>query len=203
MRKDKGICTLSNTADEWKPAQCTDIFSDRTKFLKNRGGAMQIRTVLFVIILGAIGGLAALNWETFNAPTELWLGVTTVQAPLGLVMLGLTAVLTAFFLVFIIYLQSSVLLEARRHAKELQANRELADQAEASRFTELRRFIELELRSVVQQDTETRTALLARLDRLDTELLAAMNQSGNTLAAYIGEVEDRLERDGKVDRPHG
>ena len=164
---------------------------------------MQIRTVLFVIILGAIGGLAALNWETFNAPTELWLGVTTVQAPLGLVMLGLTAVLTAFFLIFIIYLQSSVLLEARRHAKELQANRELADQAEASRFTELRRFIELELRSVVQQDTETRTALLARLDRLDTELLAAMNQSGNTLAAYIGEVEDRLERDGKVDRPHG
>lgn len=163
---------------------------------------MQIRTVLFVIILGAIGGLAALNWETFNAPTELWLGVTTVQAPLGLVMLGLTAVLTAFFLVFIIYLQSSVLLEARRHAKELQANRELADQAEASRFTELRRFIELELRSVVQQDAETRTALLARLDRLDTELLAAVNQSGNTLAAYIGEVEDRLERDGKVDRPH-
>lgn len=163
---------------------------------------MQIRTVLFVIILGAIGGLAALNWETFNAPTELWLGVTVVQAPLGLVMLGLTAVLTAFFLIFIIYLQSSVLLEARRHAKELQANRELADQAEASRFTELRRFIELELRSVVQQDTETRTALLARLDRLDTELLAAVNQSGNTLAAYIGEVEDRLERDGKVDRPH-
>lgn len=162
---------------------------------------MQIRTVLFVIILGAIGGLAALNWETFNAPTALWLGVTTVHAPLGLVMLGLTAVLTAFFLVFIIYLQSSVLLEARRHAKELQANRELADQAEASRFTELRRFIELEMRSIVQQDAETRTALLARLDRLDTELMAAVNQSGNTLAAYIGEVEDRLERDGKVDRP--
>lgn len=162
---------------------------------------MQIRTVLFVIILGAIGGLAALNWETFNTPTALWLGVTTVHAPLGLVMLGLTAVLTAFFLVFIIYLQSSVLLEARRHAKELQANRELADQAEASRFTELRRFIELEMRSIVQQDAETRTALLARLDRLDTELMAAVNQSGNTLAAYIGEVEDRLERDGKVDRP--
>lgn len=161
---------------------------------------MQIRTLLFVVILGAIGGLAALNWETFNAPTTLWLGVTSVQAPLGLVMLGLTAILTTFFLVFIIYLQSSVLLEARRHAKELQANRELADQAEASRFTELRRFIELEIRGIVQQDAETRTALLSRLDRMDAELLAAINQSGNTLAAYIGEVEDRLERDGKVVR---
>jgi hypothetical protein len=159
---------------------------------------MQIRTLLFVIILGAIGGLAALNWQTFNTPTALWLGVTTVQAPLGLVMLGLTALLTAFFLVFIVYLQSSVLLEARRHAKELQANRELADQAEASRFTELRRFIELEMQSVVRQDIDSRTALLARMDRLDAETLAAVNQSGNSLAAHIGEVEDRLERDGKV-----
>lgn len=159
---------------------------------------MQIRTLLFVIILGAIGGLAALNWEAFNTPTALWLGVTTVQAPLGLVMLGLTALLTAFFLVFIVYLQSSVLLEARRHAKELQANRELADQAEASRFTELRRFIELEMQAIVRQDGESRTALLARMDRLDAEILEAVSQSGNSLAAHIGEVEDRLERDGKV-----
>jgi len=159
---------------------------------------MKIRTFVFILILGAIAALAALNWETFNTPTELWLGVTTIYAPLGIVMLGLTAILTAFFLTFIIYLQSSVLLEARRHAKELQVNRELADQAEASRFTELRHFIETELQSVVRQDGETRTALLARLDRLDASVVAAVDQSGNSLAAQIGEVEDRLERDGKV-----
>lgn len=159
---------------------------------------MKIRTFIFVIILGAIGALAALNWETFNSPTELWLGVTTIHAPLGIVMLGLTAILTAFFLTFIIYLQSSVLLEARRHAKELQVNRELADQAEASRFTELRHFIETELQGVARQDGETRTALLARLDRMDASLVAAVDQTGNSLAAQIGEVEDRLERDGKV-----
>ena len=85
---------------------------------------MQIRTLFFVIILGAIGALAALNWEAFNTPTALWLGVASVQAPLGLVMLGLTAALTFYFLVCILYLQSSVMLEARRHAKELQNSRE-------------------------------------------------------------------------------
>lgn len=159
---------------------------------------MQIRTILFVLILGAIGALAAFNWETFNTPTDLWLGVTTIHAPLGMVMLGLTAVLTAFFLTFIIYLQSSVLLEARRHARELQANRELADQAEASRFTELRRFIEAELQGRGLQESEARTALLARLDRLDTSIAAVVDQTGNSLAAQIGEIEDRLERDGKV-----
>jgi hypothetical protein len=160
---------------------------------------MQIRTFLFVVILGAIAALAALNWDLFTAPSTLWLGVASVQAPLGLVMLGLVGVLTAFFLVFIIYLQSSVLLEARRHARELQANRELAAQAEASRFTELHRFIELEMQALARRDTGAHTALLTRLGQLDTNIVAVVEQSGNTLAAYIGELEDRLDK-GKSDK---
>ncbi|MHB1226798.1 MAG: hypothetical protein ACYC0O_04635 [Desulfurivibrionaceae bacterium] len=36
--------------------------------------------------------------------------------------------------------------------------------------------------------------MLARLDQLDRDLRSAVEQSGNTLAAYIGELEDRLEK---------
>ena len=159
---------------------------------------MQIRTIVFVVILGAIGALAALNWETFTTPTDLWLGVTTVHAPVGMVMLGLCAVLLAFFLTFIIYLQSSVLQEARRHARELQVNRELAEQAETSRFTELRRFIEAELQVRDTQNNEARAAMMARLDKLDASIATIVDQTGNSLAAQIGEIEDRLVRDGKA-----
>ncbi len=155
---------------------------------------MQIRTFFFVIILGAIAALAALNWETFNAPTALWLGVTTVEAPLGLVMLGLTALLAIFFIAVIIYLQSSALLESRRPTKELQIHRERADQAEASRFIALRQFVELEMQSIGKQNLELRGVLLDRLDRFDTGIAVAIEQSGNTVAAHIGELEDRLER---------
>lgn len=155
---------------------------------------MQIRTLLFVIILGAIAALAALNWETFNMPTDLWLGVATVQAPLGVVMLGLTALLSAFFLALLIQLQSHSLLESRRHTKELQLQRERADQAEASRFTELRQYVELEMRAIDKQNLELRGTLLDRIERLDTGVTNAIEQSGNTVAAHIGELEDRLER---------
>ncbi|MFJ7565652.1 LapA family protein [Herminiimonas sp. NPDC097707] len=163
---------------------------------------MQIRTFLFIIILGAIGALAALNWEAFNTPTALWLGVTTVQAPLGLVMLGFTALLTLFFLAVIIYLQSSVLLEARRHAKELQVHRERADQAEASRFIELRHLVEAEMQSVGQQNLELRGTLLDRMERLQGGIVLAIEESGNTVAAHIGELEDRLERGTDVGTPN-
>ncbi|MDO9422511.1 MAG: LapA family protein [Herminiimonas sp.] len=155
---------------------------------------MQIRTLLFVIILGAIAALAALNWETFNMPTDLWLGVATVQAPLGVVMLALTALLSAFFLALLIQLQSHSLLESRRHTKELQLQRERADQAEASRFTELRQYVELEMRAIDKQNLELRGTLLDRIERLDTGVTTAIEQSSNTVAAHIGELEDRLER---------
>lgn len=163
---------------------------------------MQIRTLLFVIILGAISALAALNWATFNKPTDLWLGVATVQAPLGLVMLGMTALLAAFFVALLIQVQSYSLLESRRHTKELQLQRDRADQAEASRFTELRNFVELEMRGIDKQNLELRGVLLDRLDRLNTGIATAIEQSGNTVAAHIGELEDRLERGSNVISPN-
>jgi hypothetical protein len=153
---------------------------------------MQIRSFLLVLILGATAALAALNWDTFNTPTTLWLGVTSVDVPLGLVMLGVVAVLTLFFLLSIGYLQSLSLLESRRHAKELQANRELTEQAEASRFVELKRLMESQVLTLTQNDAETRTAVLNRLNQLDASVTASLEQTGNSLAAYIGEMDDRL-----------
>lgn len=154
---------------------------------------MPIRTLLLLTIVALIGIFAALNWEVFTTPSTLSIGVADIQAPLGLVMLGLTAILTVFFLVFIVYLQTSVLIEARRHARELQVNRELAEQAEASRFTDLRTYLEAELQKLADRESATSVAVQSRLDEMERDLRVSVEQSGNTLAAYIAELEDRLE----------
>ncbi|OGQ87520.1 MAG: Signal transduction histidine kinase [Deltaproteobacteria bacterium RIFOXYD12_FULL_56_24] len=155
---------------------------------------MKVRTLLLLIVLIVIAAFTALNWGVFMAPATLSLGIATVQAPLGLVMLGMLAFLVALFLVFVVYFQTSLLLDTRRNARELQVSRELADQAEASRFTELRGFLEEALKKQADTDAETRAAVLARLAQLDRDLRAAIEESGNTISAYIGELDDRLER---------
>jgi uncharacterized integral membrane protein len=160
---------------------------------------MYLRTLLLLIVLGAIATFAVVNWGAFTTPTSLSLVFTAVQAPLGLIMLGLAAILTVLFLVFLVYLQTSVILEARRYARELRTQRELAEQAETSRFTELRSFLEDELLKLVAQTVELRADVQTRLDGLDQNLRSAIEQAGNTLAAYIGELEDRLERGRKSD----
>lgn len=155
---------------------------------------MQLRSLLLLLVFLAAALFAAVNWNAFTTPTTLSLVVSSVQAPLGLIMLGLTALLTLLFLAFVVFTQTSMLVESRRQSRELRAQRELADQAEASRFTELRGFVEAELQKLAKMSTESHSSVLARVDKLEQALRAAVELSGNILGAHIGELNDRLER---------
>jgi hypothetical protein len=159
---------------------------------------MYLRSLLIVFVIGLVLVFALLNWSAFITPTTLSVGFATVEAPLGLILLGVTGVLTLLFLIYLVYLQSSALVESRRFSRELQAQREVADHAEASRFNQLQIFLKSELERLERQTTESKSSLQARLDALERELRTAVEQSGNTLAAYIGEIEDRLERSGRA-----
>ena len=155
---------------------------------------MYLRTLLILIVLGAVAIFAAINWKAFMAPTTLSVVFATVEAPLGLILLAVVGLLTLLFLLYVVYLQSSVLVENRRNARELQTQRELAEQAEVSRINQLRSFLESELRRLGEKTEESKVVVLAKLEALERELRSVVEQSGNTLAAYIGEIEDRLER---------
>jgi uncharacterized integral membrane protein len=155
---------------------------------------MYLRTLLILIVVGAVAIFSAINWKAFMAPTTLSLVFANVEAPLGLILLAAIGLLTLLFLLYVAYLQSAILMENRRNARELQAQRELAEQAEASRISQLRSFLESELRRLGEKTEESKIAMLAKLEGVERELRAVVEQSGNTLAAYIGEIEDRLER---------
>jgi uncharacterized integral membrane protein len=156
---------------------------------------MRIRSLLLLLVLALIAAFTVLNWNVFMANTTLSFGITTLEAPLGLIMLGLVIFVVAYCLVYVLYLQSNVLMDTRRNAKELQTHRELADKAEASRFTELRGFLEAGMKQSAEQDKAAQHALVARLDALENSMRASVEQSGNSLSAYIGELEDRLMPD--------
>ena len=149
---------------------------------------MRVTSLILVLMVVLVAGFAALNWATFTAPTSLSLGVASVEAPLGAVMLAILVIVVLVFGGHMAMWQGRLLLEARRHAKELQAQRTLADQAEASRFTELRGAL-----------AEAVDRLAARADETRDALRNAMREDTNSLAAMIAELDDRA-RHGS-DRP--
>lgn len=146
---------------------------------------MHLRSIVLLLTALAIAALAALNWPALAAPTLVSLGVATFEAPLGLLMLALTTLLGVVCIAYVLSLQGSVLMETRRHTKEMQVQRELADKAEASRFTELRSYLE-------SQHQQSHTAVMSRIDSLEARLAARADQSDNTTAAYVGQLEDQM-----------
>ena len=148
-----------------------------------------MRTVLW-IVLAVTAIFAALNWPAFNTPQQLWLGFTTVTAPLGVLLLGALVVVALLLLIE----QSAALAESRRYSREIDGHRKLAEKAEASRYSELRAFFTEEMGRAEQRALDTRAALINRVDALERDLRAAIDQTGSSVATYLADHEERIAR---------
>ena len=155
---------------------------------------MRTRSILLMLGIVLMTAFVALNLEEFNRLSLLSLGFTSLQAPLAMIMLMALAAALLIFLLFSAYAKSAYLIDNRRTARELKAQRELADKAETSRFTELQQYLAAESHAMAEREARNSLRLDERLADLQADLESRIEQSGNTLAAYIGELEDRLER---------
>ncbi|HUX74696.1 MAG TPA: hypothetical protein VMV25_12495 [Steroidobacteraceae bacterium] len=144
---------------------------------------MRIRTVAVLVVLALIGAFLAVNWAAITATAKFRLLVTTIEAPVGLVMLAIVALIVATFIAYLVVWQGAALADARRHGKELQAQKALADQAEASRFVELRELVRDEFRRLDEQ-----------IARQAEGLRAEIRDNANSIAATIGELDDRMHK---------
>ncbi len=106
--------------------------------------------------VAVIVAFAGLNWSALTADTALNLLVAQVQAPMGVILLGLTAVFVALFFMATLYSRISNLMESRGLHKELRLTQEMADKAEASRLENLQHVMLTEFRMLNE-----------RIDRLE------------------------------------
>ena len=146
---------------------------------------MKSRIALLVLIIVLIGALGFFNFPYLAQTVPMSLGFTTIDAPLGLILMALTALMAVVFIAYVSATQRACLREALAQAQEMAAQRELADKAEASRFTELRIAIE-------NLHKEEERKLLERLDVLESHLQARAQESDNSTAAYVGQLEQQL-----------
>jgi uncharacterized integral membrane protein len=143
---------------------------------------MRIRTLFLLLVVALIAVFVAINWSAFSAPTRLSLLVAQVEVPVGLVALGLAVLVVLAFGIYLTVWRSSILLESRQQTKALEAQRALAEQAEISRIAQLR--------ETILHEMET---LGNRITQIQNELRTEIRESSNSLAATIGEIDDRVQ----------
>jgi len=147
--------------------------------------AMRLRTIAAILVCLLVALFVAINWSAFITPTTLSVLFASVEAPLGIVMLGVLVMFALAVAAYMAVWQSRTLLDLRRHTKALHEQRALADQAEASRFTELRDMIHAEIERLVAQMVTNQSAIEKEV-----------REQSNSIAAAIAEIGDRLRRSG-------
>ena len=140
---------------------------------------MNLRSIALLIAFALIGVFITLNWALISQNMPLNFGIAQVDAPLGLVLVGMIITLSALFLLYIVYMQANMLLEHRRRDKEMAEQRALADTAEASRFTDLRQYLQDEINNIARAREDHKLQIMARLDRMESGL-AGQQQSARS-----------------------
>ena len=157
--------------------------------LKPKGETVNILGAIILVALFLLAVFTLANWSVLTATTTLSFIVFDVEGPLGVTLLGAMLVLVMLLVVYALTLRTNMLMESRRHNQELQAQRKLAETAEASRLSELRAQVEHEfaqLRSAIG-------ALDGQMDRHEQSVKQSLDEAANGLAAMVGEVDDKID----------
>jgi len=154
---------------------------------------MRARLILVLVLAVLAAGFAAMNWTEFNRSVPLNFGWQVADAPLGMVMLAALGVALLALLLSSAAWHSRRLVESSRHARALQAQRELADNAEASRFTELRQHLDAQLRENRQREAIAITEFEKAVVQSQRDLRNQLEQINRVLASRLGEIESRID----------
>lgn len=155
---------------------------------------MNIRGWAIGVLLGLLALFSVLNWPALTATSALTLGFTEVNAPLGLILLLVTVLVSALFVVYIVFQQAAIILETRRFAREMKEQRDLVERAEASRFMELKGAFESEVRRIEALIGAANHEIGVRFEHLEQGFLARLAEADRTTSSYLGEIEDKLDR---------
>ena len=164
---------------------------------------MRGRIVFIVLAVLVVAGIAALNWPEFTHAEPLSFGVFTAEVPIGVLMIVLMAIVLTVFLVSSAIQESRYLLDHRRHTRALAAQRDLAEKAEASRFTDLRQHLDSHIRDSRQRDSMVATEFEKRMMQSHAELRAHIERMQQMIASQLSEIESRLgvPRETRADNP--
>jgi len=144
--------------------------------------------ILAALILLTVFTLA--NWAVLTATTTLSFVIFEIEGPLGVILLGAMVVLVTLFVLYAMALRTKMLMASHRHSQELQAQRKLAEAAEASRLSGLQA-------QMVDEFAQLRDVIKALDDQMaerEKSINQSFDEATNSLSAMVGELDDKVDR---------
>lgn len=146
--------------------------------------------VIILVTLSLLTIFVLSNWSILTTSTPLTFITFQFEGQLGIILFGITLALVLLAFLYALSLRTTMLLESRRYVQELEAQRRLAENAEASRINELSSQIREEFVQLHNGIKEVET----RMSLQEESLKKSLGETENSLSAFIGEMDDKIDR---------
>ena len=142
---------------------------------------MRYIVLLLVLLIGA--GFVFINWSAVNAPVEVNLLITTAKAPITLMLLFWFSLLFVIVIYILFVQQTGSFATMRRLTKELQEQRKLATDQEASRLTDVKADFEKKWQIWMEEQKQILSQTEQRLSDRQNKILEAFKGTEDQIAA--------------------
>ena len=143
---------------------------------------MRYIVLLLVLLIGA--GFVFINWPAVNAPVEVNLLITTAkEAPITLMLLFWFSLLFVIVIYILFVQQTGSFATMRRLTKELQEQRKLATDQEASRLTDVKADFEKKWQIWMEEQKQILSQTEQRLSDRQNKILEAFKGTEDQIAA--------------------
>ena len=142
---------------------------------------MRYIVLLLVLLIGA--GFVFINWLAVNAPVEVNLLITTAKAPITLMLLFWFSLLFVIVIYILFVQQTGSFATMRRLTKELQEQRKLATDQEASRLTDVKADFEKKWQIWMEEQKQILSQTEQRLSDRQNKILEAFKGTEDQIAA--------------------
>lgn len=154
---------------------------------------MRIVLVIIAIVFVLMAVFTAANWPVLTTPTPLSFVVFSVEGPLGVILLGVSIILTLLVVAYALLLRTSWLMESHRLNRQVEEQRELAEKAESSRIIALQEMLDREFENLKVSLQNVGEAGVARTESAERLLAKTIEDSGNSVMAHLGYLDDKLK----------
>lgn len=142
---------------------------------------MRYIVLLLVLLIGA--GFVFINRPAVNAPVEVNLLITTAKAPITLMLLFWFSLLFVIVIYILFVQQTGSFATMRRLTKELQEQRKLATDQEASRLTDVKADFEKKWQIWMEEQKQILSQTEQRLSDRQNKILEAFKGTEDQIAA--------------------
>ena len=142
-----------------------------------------MRYIVLLLVLLFEAGFVFINWPAVNAPVEVNLLITTAKAPITLMLLFWFSLLFVIVIYILFVQQTGSFATMRRLTKELQEQRKLATDQEASRLTDVKADFEKKWQIWMEEQKQILSQTEQRLSDRQNKILEAFKGTEDQIAA--------------------